>query len=63
MKKRSWLFNFFFTFAVTFVVAGVTTLLWSLIAHGQTQIDWETSLLLAVIFSVVIPLLGRLNQR
>ena len=59
MKKRGWFFSFFVTLIITFVVAGAVTLLWSLIAHGEAQIDWETSVLFAVIFSIVIPMLDR----
>jgi len=62
VKKRGWFFNFFVTLIATFIVAGVVTLLWSLIAHGEAQIDWETSFLFAVIFSIVIPMLERWNR-
>ena len=63
MKKRSWLTNFFLTFVITLIVAVVVTGLWSLIAHGEAQIDWETSFLFAIIFSVVVPLLERLQRK
>jgi len=63
LKKRSWLVNFMVTFLITLVVAVVVTGLWSLIAHGEVQIDWEISFLFAIVFSVVIPLLERWKQR
>jgi hypothetical protein len=63
LKKRSWFVSLIMIFAITLVVTMVVTALWSLIAHGKAQIDWEISFLFAIVFSVVIPLSERWSQR
>ncbi|HZX11278.1 MAG TPA: hypothetical protein VFG01_10080 [Acidobacteriota bacterium] len=63
MKKRSWFLNFIVTFVITLIVAAAVTGLYSLIAHGEAQIDWEISFLFAIVFSVVIPLSERWNRK
>ncbi|MFO7980327.1 MAG: hypothetical protein R6V00_05780 [Candidatus Aminicenantes bacterium] len=63
LKKRSWFVNFIIIFLITFVVAAVVSLLYGWIAHGEPQIDWESSFRFAIIFAVIIPLLERWKQR
>jgi len=43
-------------FTVTLVVAVVVTFLWNFLAHASTLVDWEISFRLAIIFSIVLPL-------
>ena len=62
MHERSWFVDFIITFVITFVVTVLVTLLWSLVADGAPEIDWETSFRFAIIFGVVIPLMGRWGQ-
>ena len=42
-------------FAVTLIVSVIVTLLWNLIVHGATSIDWETSFRSAILFSIILP--------
>ncbi len=42
-------------FAVSLIVSVIVTLLWNLIAHGTTTIDWETSFLYAILFGITLP--------
>ena len=59
MHNRSWFVDFIITFVITFVVSLLVTLLWSLISDGSAVLDWETSFRFAIIFGIVISLLGR----
>lgn len=63
MHSRSWFVEFLVYFSITLIVTMAVTLLWSMIAHGAARIDWETSFRFAIIFGVVIPLLGRWGNR
>jgi hypothetical protein len=56
MRVKSFLIDFGATFAVALVVSVLVTLLWNLSTQGQAIIDWETSLRLAVIFGMLLPL-------
>lgn len=62
MHGRSWFVDFIVTFVITFIVTLLVTLFWSLIADGSAVLDWGTSFRFAIIFGVVIPLLGRWGQ-
>jgi uncharacterized membrane-anchored protein len=42
-------------FAVTLTVTSIVTLLWNLIGHGASTIDWETSFRFAIVFAVIFP--------
>ena len=52
--KRS-LVDFVTVFAVTLIVCVIVTLLWNLIVHGTSTIDWETSFLFAILFGIILP--------
>ncbi|NTW43343.1 MAG: hypothetical protein HGB14_02670 [Anaerolineaceae bacterium] len=41
-------------FAVALVTTAIVTLLWNLIGHGKSAVDWETSFRLAVIFGIIL---------
>jgi hypothetical protein len=56
MNARRLIVDMAMTFPLTFVVAGATTFGYSLIAHGNGVVDWETAIQLAIIFGVVLPL-------
>jgi hypothetical protein len=63
MHTRNLFVEFIFTFVIAFVVTVLVTLLWSLIGDGSVQVDWETSFRFGIIFSIVVPLLGRWGQK
>ena len=42
-------------FAVSFVVSIVVSLLWNLIVHRTTTIDWETSFRFAILLGIIVP--------
>ncbi len=42
-------------FAVTLIVSAIVTLLWNLIVHGRSTIDWETSFRFAILFGIILP--------
>jgi hypothetical protein len=56
MNTRGFLIDLAITIPVTFVVAAVVTYLYSLIAHGAGEVNWETAFHLALIVGVVLPL-------
>jgi hypothetical protein len=53
MNIKKLLVDFASVFAVTLIASVVVTLLWNLIAHGATSIDWETSIRFAILFGIV----------
>ena len=42
-------------FAVTLIVSVIVSLLWNLIVHGASTIDWETSFRFAILFGIILP--------
>jgi hypothetical protein len=42
-------------FAVSLIVLVIVTLLWNLIFHGASSIDWETSFRFAIVFGIIFP--------
>jgi hypothetical protein len=42
-------------FAATLIVSVIVTLLWNLIVHGASSIDWETSFRFAILFGIILP--------
>jgi hypothetical protein len=42
-------------FAVSLIVSVIVTLLWNLIFHGASSIDWETSFRFAILFGIIFP--------
>jgi hypothetical protein len=43
-------------FAVTLIVSVFVSLLWDLIFHGGSTIDWETSFRFATVLGVILPI-------
>jgi hypothetical protein len=41
-------------FAVALVITVIVTLLWNIIGHGESTIDWETSFRFALIFGILL---------
>jgi len=63
MSKFGWFVEFLLTFVVTLIVAVVVTLLWNLVAHGDTSIDWATSFRLAIILGIALPIVNRAGKK
>jgi hypothetical protein len=40
-------------FAVSLIVSVIVTLLWNLIVHGASTIDWEASFRFAILFGII----------
>jgi hypothetical protein len=46
--------EFVTVFAVTLVTTALVTLLWNVIGHGQTAVDWETSFRFAIVLGIIL---------
>jgi len=55
--------EFLVIFSITLAAAVLVSLLWNLIAHGNTIIDWASSIRFALIFGIVLPLTNRVGKR
>jgi hypothetical protein len=53
MNIKRLLLDFVTLSAVTFIITGIVTLLWNLIFHGASTIDWETSFRFGIVFGIV----------
>ncbi len=53
MNFKKYLVDFVTVFAVTLVVSVIVTLLWNLIVHGASTIDWEGSFRFAILFGII----------
>jgi len=42
-------------FSVTLIVTVIVTLLWNLIVHRTSTIDWETSFRFAILLGIILP--------
>lgn len=40
-------------FALALATAALVTLLWNIVGHAETSIDWKTSVVLAILFGVI----------
>jgi hypothetical protein len=55
MNIKKLLVDFVTVFAVTLIVSIIVSLLWNLIFHGASTIDWETSFRFAILFGIILP--------
>ena len=55
MNIKKLLVDFVTIFAVSLIVSVIVTLLWNLIVHGTSTIDWETSFRFAILFGILLP--------
>jgi hypothetical protein len=53
MNIKRLLVDFVTVFAVAVIVTGIVTLLWNLIFHGASTLDWETSFRFAIVFGII----------
>lgn len=42
-------------FSVSLVVSIIVTLLWNLIVHHASTVDWEASFRIAILFGIIVP--------
>lgn len=56
MDRKSIINDILITIPITFIVAAITTFVYSLIAYDTAYINWETSFNLAIVFGIVLPL-------
>jgi uncharacterized membrane protein YadS len=55
MNIRKYLTELALTFVVVFVVSVIVSFVYSLLAHGQGVVDWETAFRFAIILGIVLP--------
>ena len=53
MKIDKVITEFLIAFILVFVVSAIVSLLWNLIAHSSTVIDWGSSLRLGIILGII----------
>jgi hypothetical protein len=63
MNTKRLLVDFLTVFALTFIVTGIVTLLWNLIFHEASTIDWETSFRYAIVFGIIFSWIGTRRAR
>jgi hypothetical protein len=63
MNAKSFAISFLVVGAIAFVVGLVVTYLYGLIAHGNAVLEWESSIRLALVLGIVIPLVQQLNKK
>jgi len=63
MKTKEIILNVILSFGITFITAIIITLVWNLLIEktGAT-VDWGISIILAIIFSVLIPIVRLKNK-
>ena len=54
MNIKNLLVDFVTVFAVSLIVSVIVTLLWNLIVHGASTIDWEASFRIAILFGIIL---------
>jgi hypothetical protein len=55
MNIKKYLVYSWTVFAVTLIVCAIVSLLWNLIFHRASTIDWETSFRFAILFGIIVP--------
>jgi hypothetical protein len=54
MNIKKLVVEFVTVFTVALVTVALVTLLWNIIGHGASTIDWETSFRFAIIFGIIL---------
>ena len=54
MNIKRLLVDFVTVFAVSLIVSVIVTLLWNLIVHGASTVDWEASFGFAILFGIIL---------
>ena len=63
MGIGDFLARFVFTFVIVLIVNAAVVWLWNLVRHGAGMFDWGTSLVFAVVFGIVFPLVYRFDHK
>jgi hypothetical protein len=58
MNIKRLLVDFVTVFAVSLIVSVIVTLLWNLIVHEASTIDWEASFRFAILFGIILSWIG-----
>jgi hypothetical protein len=58
MNIKRLLVGFVTAFAVSLLVSAIVTLLWNVIVHGTSTVDWEASFRFAMVFGILLPVVG-----
>jgi hypothetical protein len=53
MKIEKLALEFVTVFSVALVTAAMVTLMWNIIGHAKSSINWETSFLFAFLFGII----------
>jgi hypothetical protein len=54
MRTKKLAIEFVTVFTVALVTVALVTLVWNIIGHGASTIDWETSFRFAIIFGIIL---------
>jgi len=54
MNIKKLVVEFVTVFAVALVTTAIVTFLWNIIGHGESTIDWKTSLRFEIIFGIIL---------
>lgn len=54
MNSKKLVIEFVVVFTITLVVPVLVTLLWNIIGHGESTINWGISFLFAFLFSILL---------
>jgi hypothetical protein len=63
MNLKQFFIGFITIFALTLVVTGIVSFLYSLVVHGTGVFDWELAFRLAIIFGLILPITRTLEGR
>jgi hypothetical protein len=55
MNLKKYLVLSWTVFAVSLIVSAIVSLLWNLMFHRVSTIDWETSFRFAILFGIIMP--------
>ena len=58
MDFKKIVIRFIPVFAIALLVCIGVTFLWSLVFHGVAIVDWETSFRFAILFGIILPIIG-----
>jgi hypothetical protein len=47
--------EFVTVFVLAFALSAIVSLIWNLIAHGSTVVDWGSSVTLGIVLGILVP--------
>ncbi len=63
MNTKSLTAKIIVTFVVSLLVVALLTFLWNTLRRGATVVNWNTAFILAIIFSIALPLADGLKRQ